>query len=369
MNPKPLRWGILGTAGIARKNWAAIRHSGNGVVAAVASRDAARAESFIDQCQAQVPFAERPLAVGSYDALLARPDIDAIYLPLPTSQRPEWVVRAATAGRHVVCEKPCAPDLASLDRMLEACRENRVQFLDGVMFVHGLRMQRLRDLVRDDGPLGEVRRVASQFSFRAPPGFAETNIRARSDLEPQGCAGDLAWYCLRFSLEAFRWADPALVSARTWNVIQAPGGGPVPSEFSGEIDFGDGRTAVFYCSFLAGDQQWAVVSGTRGHLRVDDFVLPFHGNESRLVVQQPEFQVGGCRQVMEGHPTEERFREYSEFHPSAPETRLFRRFAEQVATGELCADWFRHSRQTQSLLDACLASAADDGRPVPMARR
>ena len=102
------RWGILSTAGIARKNWQAIHNSGNGTIVAVASRDAAKAQQFIDECQADVSFATAPEAIGGYDELLGRDDIDAVYIPLPTGLRKEWVIKAAQAGKHVMCEKPCA---------------------------------------------------------------------------------------------------------------------------------------------------------------------------------------------------------------------------------------------------------------------
>src|SRR5262249_18689447 len=105
MSQAPCRWGVLGTANIARKNWKAIRNAGNSAVVAVASRDAGRARRFIDECQAEAPLAPAPVACGSYGELLARPDIDAVYIPLPTGVRKEWVMRAAAAGKHVLCEK------------------------------------------------------------------------------------------------------------------------------------------------------------------------------------------------------------------------------------------------------------------------
>ena len=92
------RWGILSTAGIARKNWEAIRHCDNATVAAVASRSVEKAQAFIDECQAQVPFPTAPKAIGSYDELLASDEIDAVYIPLPTGLRKEWVIKAAQAG-------------------------------------------------------------------------------------------------------------------------------------------------------------------------------------------------------------------------------------------------------------------------------
>ena len=152
-----VRWGIIGTAEIARKNWQAIRLSGNGVVAAVASREVARARSFIDDCQARVPFPAPPRAYGSYRELLEDPGIDAVYLPLPTGLRKDWVIEAAEAGKHVVCEKPCAVSLADLQEMTAACERHRVQFMDGVMFAHSARPPEIRKLlgILRDGSLAE----------------------------------------------------------------------------------------------------------------------------------------------------------------------------------------------------------------------
>ena len=97
MNERLCRWGILGSAGIARKNWQAIRHSGNGRLVAVASRSREKAAAFIAEGQAQVPHDPVPEAVGGYAELLARPDIGAVYIPLPTGLRKEWVLAAAAA--------------------------------------------------------------------------------------------------------------------------------------------------------------------------------------------------------------------------------------------------------------------------------
>src|SRR5690348_18419747 len=121
MDKPLLRWGIIGCADIARKNWQAIWNSGNGRVAAVGSRDLRRSRRFIRECQADAPFRPAPRALGSYEELLAAPDVDAVYIPLPTGLRGRWVKQAADAGKHVVCEKPCAVSVAELTGMLDSC--------------------------------------------------------------------------------------------------------------------------------------------------------------------------------------------------------------------------------------------------------
>ena len=98
MSDNICRWGILGTAGIAQKNWQSICNAGNARLVAVASRNTDRAQAYVDECQAQVAFNPPPRAVGSYEELLASDDIDAIYLPLPTGPRKEWAVKVAEAG-------------------------------------------------------------------------------------------------------------------------------------------------------------------------------------------------------------------------------------------------------------------------------
>src|SRR5277367_4862723 len=130
---KKLRMGFLSTAGIGKKNWKAIFNSGNCVVTAVASRDIEKSRKFIDDCSREAAFETKPVALGSYEELLAFKNVDAVYIPLPTALRKNFVIQAAQNGKHVLCEKPCAVSSAGLDEMLSACKKNNVQFLDGVM--------------------------------------------------------------------------------------------------------------------------------------------------------------------------------------------------------------------------------------------
>ncbi len=120
------RFGILGAATIARKNWQAIRSAGNATLTAVASRSRERAGQFIQESQASAPFPAVPRACG-YSELLTSDDVDAVYVPLPTGVRKTWVLRAAAAGKHVLCEKPCATSAADLAEMIAACAKNNVQ--------------------------------------------------------------------------------------------------------------------------------------------------------------------------------------------------------------------------------------------------
>lgn len=357
MIPK-LRWGILGAAQIARKNWRAIRNSGNATVAAAASRSLDRSRQFIDECQSDVPMETQPCAIGSYEELLASPDIEAVYIPIPTGLRKEWVIRAARAGKHILCEKPCAVTTDDLREMLDVCRENRVQFLDGVMFMHSGRLARMREVLNDPAGIGEIRRIQSAFTFNAPPEFYEGNIRSQPGLEPHGCVGDVGWYCIRLSLWAMQWQTPRQVSARMFSE------NIVPTELSGELHFDGGVSAGFYCSFRTNNQQWAVISGTRGYLRIDDFVLPFDGNHLDFEVQHLDYRVSGCDVRMVPEATRYSITEPSHGEGGAQECNMFRAFSGQVRSGSLNPEWPRIALQTQLVMNACLDSARQDGKPV-----
>jgi predicted dehydrogenase len=357
------RFGILGAAEIAQKNWRAIADAGNARLVAVASRSADRAEKFVAVCQSHTAHSPAPIALGSYEALLARDDIDAVYIPLPTGVRKEWVIRAAEAGKHVLCEKPCAVSSRDLVEMLEACRRNKVQFMDGVMFMHGRRLASMRKLLDEEKEVGAVRRIASQFSFRAPAGFLDKNIRASSQLEPLGCLGDLGWYCVRLALWAMNYEMPSEVTGRL--ISPAPGRferAGAPMEFSAELLFQSGATASFYCSFVAENQQWAMISGERGCLRLSDFVLPFAGDQERYAVQAPVFDIDRCDFVMT-----DRTKEYAvdlRGGQDTQEANMIRTFSRIVQSGELAPVWGDIALQTQQVIDACLASAKNGGACV-----
>lgn len=367
MSQQQCRWGILGAANIARKNWRSIRNAGNACVTAVASRDRQRAAQFIDECQSDFAFPTVPHACRDYAMLLDRDDIDAVYVPLPTGLRKEWVIRAADAGKHVMCEKPCAVNAADLREMLAACRRNNVQFMDGVMFMHSRRLDALRAVLDDGESVGSIRRITSQFSFLAPEEFIRGNIRVSSELEPAGCLGDLGWYNIRFALWTMKYQLPRRAVGRLLSKHgRADSPQPVPTEFSGELLYDGGVSAGFYCSFLARHQQWSNISGNRGQVTLQDFVLPVYGNESAFTVEQAQFSGLGTVFNMESHPRRVAVAEYSNSHPNAQETNLFRNFSALVLSGKPDPVWGDIALKTQQVLDACLESSLNGSQPVPL---
>jgi len=360
------RWGILGTAGIARKNWKAISLAGNASLTAVASRTLERSREFVEACQAACPQPAVPVAVEGYRELLARSDVDAVYVPLPTGVRKEWVLAAARAGKPVLVEKPvgvCADDVRE---MLAECERHGVQLMDGVMFMHSRRLSELRRTLDDGESVGEVRRIAAQFSFKGSEEFFRDDIRLSSVLEPHGCLGDLGWYTIRFALWVMGYERPVRVAARTLAEAGRPDSpAAVPTEMSGELFFRRGVSASFYCSFRTENQQWAYVSGTKGLLHVPDFVLPFFGDETRFEVTRSVFETRGCDFDMQRRTRGIAVPEYASHHPSAQEVELFRAFSTLVATGRREPRWGEIALATQLVVDACVRSARE-GRDVTL---
>ena len=367
MAERACRWGILGTAMIARKNWAAIRNTGNSTLVAVASRDLDRARQFIDTCQAYVPFDTPPRACGSYDELINSEDIDALYMPLPTGVRKSLVIRAAEAGKHVVCEKPCGVSTEDVVEMISACESNNVQFMDGVMFMHSARLATMRQVLDDGESIGSIRRIVSHFTTPADDEWLQTNIRTNSDMEPYGCLGDLGWYTIRFSLWAMKERLPEQVTGRVLSEIHREGSPrPTPTEFSGELVFANGVSAGFYCSFLARSQLWATVGGPKGYLFLHDFVVPFYGTESTFDVIHVTSEKQTCEFKLLPQIRRVATPETSSYGTDSQETQLFRTFAERVLSGKLDPSWPRIALNTQRVIHACMQSATSNGAPVPM---
>jgi len=366
MASETCRWGILGTADIARKNWQAIALAGNATVTAVASRTLGRARDFVARCQAARPLPVAPAALGSYGELLARPDVDAVYVPLPTGVRKEWVLKAAEAGKHVLVEKPVGVTAGDVREMIAACERRRVQLMDGVMFMHSRRLEALRRALDDGESVGRLRRIAAQFSFNAPDSFADENIRGQSRLEPHGCVGDLGWYPIRFALWAMEHELPAAVTARLLAEDGPRGGDKVPYELSAELVFPGGVSASLYCSFRTENEQWATLSGTKGLVQVQDFVLPFFGDELRFDVTSSVFEKSGCDFDMRRRTRTVVVPEYSNSHASAQEAGMFRTFSALACAGRLDPHWGEVALRTQIVMDACLRSARS-GRPMVLA--
>jgi predicted dehydrogenase len=166
------RWGVLSTAKIARDHVIpAILESENGVLAAIASRDEARARAIAQRFGAAHAF-------GSYEALLASDTVDGVYIPLPTSDHVEWAIRAADAGKHVLVEKPLALRASDIQQVIDARDRNAVVVSEAFMVFYHPQWTKVRELIAA-GAIGRLRHVQGAFSyFNRDPG----NMRNKPEL-------------------------------------------------------------------------------------------------------------------------------------------------------------------------------------------
>lgn len=328
------RWGILSTANIAAKVRRAIGLSNTGQAQAVASRTLARAEAW-----AREQGIER--CYGSYQELLDDPNLDAIYIALPTSMHHEWTIKAAEAGKHVLCEKPLAVNITQANEMAAACREHGVLLMDGVMWVHHERTSAMQNHISPYW-LGDLRRVTSAFTFRMDPENKD-DIRLNADLGG-GCLGDLGWYCVRASWWALGGAIPERVfAAARWK-------NGVTNNLSATMWFDGDRMASFDCGFDIAMRQWLEVAGTERSLVCDDFVLPSNEKRARWWIHEPDGQsqehaVTNCCQ----------------------EAAMIEHFSWHVNTRTPNPHWIGEALITQQICDA-LDLSAREGRVVEVTR-
>lgn len=162
-NPSPLRWGILACGKIARKLAEAVNESPTATLAAVASRSPDKAEAFAKETGAA-------RAHGSYEALLDDPEVDAVYIATPHPFHAEWAIKAAQAGKHILCEKPATLNRGQAEAVIEAVQVNNVFFLEAFMYRCHPQAAKLVELVRDKA-IGELRVIEASFAFDQGPNF------------------------------------------------------------------------------------------------------------------------------------------------------------------------------------------------------
>jgi len=359
-------WGILGAADIVRKNWQAIHRSGNGHLKAIASRSGDRAATLIKNCQQCVPVEHPVSSVEGYDKLLADPEIDAVYIPLPTRIRDRWAKAAIAAGKHLLLEKPCATSASNLADVIADARARNLQFMDGVMFTHSKRFRGLMDAIHRQRVIGDVRRITSQFSFFANQDWAQSNIRGNSNLEPFGALGDLGWYSIRIILAANGERLPNRVSGRVLQSFRhEQADDPVPLEFEGSLLFDNQVSASLYCSFVTQNQQWTHLSGTEGFISLDDFTLPYCGRKPRFEVVKSQFVKESCDFNMHRNEQVVEFDESANSGFDSQEANLFREFNSCVLSGNIDSVWPTASLNTQMVMDALMTSAGQD-RPIAL---
>jgi predicted dehydrogenase len=263
---EPVRFGILSTANINRAVLAGARESDRVDVVAVASRDQARADAY-----AQQHGIER--AYGSYEALLADDDLDAVYISLPNSLHVEWSIRALEAGRHVLCEKPLGRVASEVERAFDAADRAGRLLSEAFMWRHSPQTAKLRDVL-GSGAIGTLRQIRAAFSFTL---HDEQNVRLRADVDG-GALMDVGCYCVSGS---------RLLAGEPESVFgsQLLGRTGVDVRFNGVLRFAEGVTAQFHCGFDVPAESRLEAIGSEGSVLVLD---PWHARRPGFELRRGE---------------------------------------------------------------------------------
>jgi predicted dehydrogenase len=262
----PVKWGIVSTANINRKVIPGAKESAAVDLVAVASRSQQRADAYAAEW-------EIPRAYGSYEALLADPEIEAVYISLPNTLHVEWSIKALEAGKHVLCEKPLSRHPDDVDAAFDAAERAGRLLSEAFMYRHNPQTARAKQLV-DEGAIGELRLVRSTFSYRL---YDEDNIRLQPDVEG-GALMDVG--CYNVSWSRLLAGEPERVWGEAWY-------GPTGTDwvFTGTMRFPGDVLAYFDCGTALTERDEVEIVGSEGSLFLDD---PYH-----CVVPVIEIRKGG----------------------------------------------------------------------------
>lgn len=330
-----LRFGIVSTADIGtQKVIPGIQKADNCEVVAIASRSIERAR----EAAAELDI---PEAFGSYEDLLASDGVDAVYIPVPNHLHREWTIGAARAGKHVLCEKPLALSSADAQEMVEACEAAGVSLMEAFMYRLHPSWQKVVDLVRS-GRIGPVRATETAFSFYNDD---PSNIRNRVDMGG-GALMDIGCYAINAARMIFEGEPVRVVAA----IDRHPEFG-TDTTASAILEFERGQ-AAFTVSTLAEPEQYVVILGERGRIRVD---IPFNipaDRPARIHLFQ-----GGSPPVDPGV-------EVFEFETEDPYTSEARAFAAAVLAGEPVPTPPSDGVANMRVIERIFAAATDGGGQV-----
>ncbi len=324
---EPIRWGILGAANFARKHMAPAIHLAAGAeLAALATSSPAKAAAFQD-------LAPRLRVHDSYEALLADPAIEAVYIPLPNHLHVEWTLRALDAGKHVLVEKPLAMQAAQFDAVIAKRDATGLVAAEAYMIVHHPQFQRARELVQG-GAIGRLGYVDTAFSFDLP---RNDNIRNRPETGG-GALGDIGVYILG----AARFVTGAEPQAITHAEIDWEGGVDVTARITARFPAFSYQAMI---SMRLAQRQQITFHGDKGVLRL---TCPFNAgvyDQAELWLDRPD------------HPRQiERWPGVNQY------VLQVEAFGRSVRTGTPYACPLEFSRGTQAAIDAVIAKAG--GRPT-----
>lgn len=265
----PLRWGVLGTAEITHRVIPAMSASETAEVVAIASRTADRAE-------ASAGLLGIPKAYGSYAELLADSEIEAVYIPLPNFLHLEWVLAAAAAGKHILCEKPMAITAADAQRMVDAATAANVVLVEAFMYGHHPRYDQIHEIVRT-GEIGELRAISGTFTFNASD---EVGLTAFAGHPGGGAVYDVGCYVMHAARQLLG-TEPLAVTANA-QVSAAHGG--IDMMTSALVEFPDQISLLLKCGMWAADEDSLSIHGSLGRVEVPSAFFCASGKEGFSVL-------------------------------------------------------------------------------------
>ncbi len=267
---RKLRWGILSTARINRSLVGPLHQSARSELVAVTSRTLEKAQTYAAEKNISTAY-------GSYDELLADPTLDVVYNPLPNSLHAEWSIKAAEAGKHVLCEKPLVLSLAEWERLAAAATANQVTIFEAIASLHHPQLLKIREWLQA-GRIGQVRLINSWFSFYLPPENRH-NFRLYPALGG-GALWDVGLYPASLAVVLAGSGAPVEVWAQ-----QIEGESGVDVSLVGQMRFANGVVAQISCGFRAPFRIGAHIVGSRGLIEaVDPWKPGGRGRDTPLVL-------------------------------------------------------------------------------------
>ena len=325
-----LRWGFVGTGMIANSMAGIVASTPAAELVASSSRRISSAREFAARYDAALAF-------DDWRRLCESDEVDAIYVATPTSVREEISVYAARSGKHVLAEKPFA-SADSVRRIVEACTDNNVAFMDGTHFVHHPRTHAIQGKAPE--LTGRPWSVASAFQFNLSD---RGNIRYNPELEPMGAIGDAGWYNMRAAVEYL--APGVTATSISAELRRDPETGAAIGG-SGIIRFDDDATSTWNCGFDSGAVVMDLrITGPAGVISIDDFLSQAPDHSASYLYRR-----GGW-----GPDAVKETRRIESPHPGA--ALMFEGFAAIAADAGLREHYATATLRTQQLLDACWASA------------
>jgi len=268
MVERKVHWGVLSTAGIGKRSVVpGIQESKRNIVAAVASRSLDNAQAYADELGI-------PKAYGSYEELLNDPSIDAVYIPLPNHLHKEWTLKAAKAGKHILCEKPIALDETEAIEMVDACSKAGVILAEAYMYRHQKRYEDIKIRIAN-GEIGDVRSIHGVFTFNGTED--KGNIRFTKEWGG-GSIYDVGCY----PISAARLLLDEEPSAVTAHAFFSPDHGHVDMMASGMMEFSNGVALTFDCGMWAEFRNELEIIGSKGRIVMK---AAFLGDQSYEIIK------------------------------------------------------------------------------------